>query len=210
MKKIFLILTGIIILILASQVVVGCRSVTQVEPVVVEFIGSDFEFSLPDKWEGGTKDELESVADELEDLGQKDLASKVIENKKLLLFFGYDSEAASKDGDVSNLTITGEAAVPLSLDEYVDLTYEDMAEKYEKSGYELNIIEQQILPMGNYEEVSRTLLEQDIEGVSTGVAQYIIQNDSDLWVITFTSDLEKFDENIQAFDKSIETFKILD
>jgi len=210
MKKIFLILTGIIILILASSVVVGCRSAAGVEPVVVEFVGSDFEISLPENWEGGTKDELESIAKELEDLGQKDLASKVVENKKLLLFFGYDSEAASQDGNVSNLTITGEAAVTLSLSEYVDLTYKDMAEKYEKSGYGLNIIKQGIFQMGNYEEVSRTLFEQDVEGVSTGVAQYIIKNDSDLWVMTFTSDLKKFDENIEAFDKSIETFKILD
>jgi hypothetical protein len=210
MKKNFLILVTTLILILAGLAMAGCSSAAVAQPVVVEFFGSEFELSLPEGWDGGTKDEIEDVAEELEDLGQKDLAAKVKENKKLLLFFGYDSEGASQGGNLSNLTITGESAAFLSLDEYVKLAYEDLAKKYEKSGYELNILEQEIVSLGKHEEVSRTLFKQEVEGVSTGVAQYIIRHEGDFWVMTFTSGLEKFDENIKLFDKSVESFKILD
>jgi hypothetical protein len=210
MKKVFLILTGIIILILTGSVAAGCSSVAQVEPEVPEFMGSDFEITLPENWEGGTKEELESVAEKLEELGQEELAGKVEENKKLLLFFGYDKEAAARDESVSNLTITGEPAPFLSLDEYMELTYEDLSEKYEEAGYEFNIVEQEIVSPGNYEEIGRTLIEQEVEGADAGVAQYIIKHESDFWILTFTSDLENLYEDIEAFDKSIGTLKILD
>ncbi len=210
MKKVFLVLITITALVIMSLATVSCSSVAQVEPTVAEFMGSDFEITLPENWEGGTKEELESVAEELEELGQEELAEKVEENKKLLLFFGYDKETAARGESVSNLTITGEPAPFLSLDEYMDLTYEDLSKKYEEAGYEFNIVEQEVVSPGNYEEIGRTLIEQEVEGADAGVAQYIIKHESDFWILTFTSDLENLYENIEAFDKSIGTLKILD
>ena len=56
MKKIFLISVAIIIAALMTMAGAGCTvSAAATEPIAVEFIGSDFELSLPDKWEGGTK-----------------------------------------------------------------------------------------------------------------------------------------------------------
>ncbi|GAG99040.1 unnamed protein product, partial [marine sediment metagenome] len=34
--------------------------------------------------------------------------------------------------------------------------------------------------------------------------------DSDFWVLTFTTGLEDFDQNIQTFDNTVETFKIIE
>ena len=210
MKRFLLIL--IIIIITSSMILVGasCTMAAAAKPTQNEFIGSDFELSLPEGWEGGNKEELDSVAEELKDIDRDQLADEVEASKFDLLFFGYDSEAAALGGSVNDFTITGEPAAFLSLDKYMELTYASVEEEYEKAGYSFNIIEQNIVPLGNYEEVGRVIFEQTVEGVKTKVAQYIIKHESDFWVLTFTAGVEQFDQDMQAFDKTIETFKIID
>lgn len=209
MKKFLLVL--IIIIITSSMILVGVSCTTTAALTTkTEFIGSDFELSLPEGWEGGNKEELDSVVEKLKDIGQDQLADKVEASKFDLLFFGYDSEAAASGGNVDDFTITGEPAAFLSLNEYMNLSYKNVAEVYEKAGYTFNIIEQNVIPFGNYEEVGRVIFEQTIEGIKIKVTQYIIKHDSDFWVLTFTTGLEDFDQNIQTFDNTVETFKIIE
>jgi len=210
MKKFLLAL--IVIIITSSMILVGvsCTMTTAALTTKTEFIGSDFELSLPEGWEGGNKEELDSVVEKLKDIGQDQLADKVEASKFDLLFFGYDSEAAALGSSVNDFTITGEPAAFLSLDEYMELSYTSVEEVYEKAGYKFKIVEQNVVHLGNYEEVGRVIFEQTIEGIKTKVAQYIIKHDSDFWVLTFTTGLEDFDQNIQTFDNTVETFKIIE
>jgi hypothetical protein len=209
MKKFLPIITAIIITLSMVLIGVGCTTAAT-QPKVTEFIGGDFELTLPEKWEGANKEELDSVIEKLKDADQTELADKVEANKTNLLFFGYDSEAAALGGNVNDFTITGEYAAYLKLDEYMDLSYKNVAEVYEKAGYIFNIIEEDVIPIGNYEEVGRTIFEQKVEGIETKVAQYIVKHGTDFWVLTFTAGLEQFDQDIQTFDKTIETFKIME
>jgi hypothetical protein len=210
MKRFLLMFLVIIFTISTVLTGVSCKTTAAVQPTIIEFIGSDFELSLPEKWEGGNKEELDSVIEKLKDTDQTELADKVEANKTNLLFFGYDTETAALGDKVDNFTITGESSVFLSLDEYMDLSYKNVEEVYEKAGYTFNIIEEDVVPIGNYEEVGRTIFEQTVESVKTKVAQYIIKNGSDFWVLTFTAGVEQFDQDMQAFDKTIETFKIIE
>jgi hypothetical protein len=211
MKRFLLILIVIIITLPVVLIGVSCKTTAAVKPTIIEFIGSDFELSLPEKWEGGNKEELDSIIEKLKDTDQTELADKVEANKTNLLFFGYDTETAASGGNVSTFNITGDSSAAfLSLNEYMDLSYKNVKEVYEKAGYTLNIIEEDVVPIGNYEEVGRTIFEQTVESVKTKVAQYIIKNGSDFWVLTFTAGVEQFDQDIQAFDKTIETFKIIE
>ncbi len=209
MKKFLLTLTAIIIVLSMVLIGVGCTTAAT-QATVIEFIGSDFELSLPEGWEGANKEELDSVTEKLEEIGQTELADKVKENKTILLFFGYDPDSAALGGNVNDFTITGEPATSLTLDEYMDLSYKNVAEVYEKAGYKFNIIEEDVVPIGNYEEVGRAIFEQKVDGIETKVVQYIIKHESGFWVLTFTAALEQFDQDIQAFDETIETFKIID
>ncbi|MBU2563369.1 MAG: hypothetical protein KJ568_02850, partial [Actinobacteria bacterium] len=127
------------------------------------------------------------------------------------LFWGYDTETADSGGNVSTFNITGDSSSAfLSLDEYMDLSYKNVKEVYEEAGYTFNIIKEDVVPIGNYEEVGRKIFEQKVESVKTKVAQYIIKHGSDFWVLTFTAGVEQFDQDMQAFDKTIETFKIIE
>src|SRR4030065_901962 len=211
MKKFFLISVTIIIAALTAMAGAGCTaSAAATEPTAVEFIGSDFELSLPEKWEGGAKEELDAVVENLKEAGRAQLADEVAASKKDLLFFGYDSEEAAQEGSVSNFTIAGEFADFLSIEEYMELSYTNISELYTKAGYEFIIIKEDIVPIGNYDKTGRVIFEQTVEGIKTKAVQYIIKYKTDFWVLTFTTDIEKFDENVEAFDKTIETFKILD
>ncbi len=208
MKR-FLLIAVIIITVLSTGLTgVGCSTMATTQPVKIEFMGSDFEISLPEKWEGANKEELDSVIEKLKEADQEQLADEVEENKFYLLFYGYNLEAAEPDSNISTFAITGEPEDFLSIDEYMELTYTSIAELYEEAEYTFDIVEQDIVPLGNYEEVGRIIFEQTVEGVKTKVVQYIIKHESDFWVLTFTAEPERFDLNIENFDKTIETFKI--
>lgn len=211
MKRFLLILIVIIITLPVVLIGVSCKTTAAVKPTIIEFIGSDFELSLPEKWEGGRKEELDSIIENLKEMGQDQLAEQVEASLSTFLFWGYDTETAASGGNVSTFNITGDSSAAfLSLDEYMDLSYKNVAEAYEKAGYTFNIIEEDVVPIGNYEEVGRTIFEQTVESVETKWAQYIIKNGSDFWVLTFTAVVEQFDQGMQAFDKTIETFKIIE
>ena len=211
MKKFFLISVTIIIAALTTMAGAGCTaSAAATEPSAVEFTGSAFELSLPEKWEGGAKEELDAVVENLKEASRQQLSDQVAPSKKDLLFFGYNSEEAAQEGSVSNFTIAGEFADFLSIEEYMELSYTNISELYTKAGYEFIIIKEDIVPIGNYDKTGRVIFEQTVEGIKTKAVQYIIKYKTDFWVLTFTTDIEKFDENVEAFDKTIETFKILD
>jgi len=209
MKRIFLISITIIITVSMVLIGAGCK-IPAAQPTVPEFNVGDFEISLPEKWEGSKKEELDTVIDNLNESGQSQLANAVEGMKDYLVFFGYDAEMIAQKEDVDIFTITGESRVVLSLEEYMDLTYESAAEQYEKAEYRFDIVEQEIVEIGDNEEVGRTIFEQTVESKEVKVAQYIIKDGSDFWILTFSTDLEQFDENLQDFDATIETFKILD
>jgi len=209
MKKFFLILITIIISVSMILIGAGCKT-PAAQPAVPEFNVGDFEISLPENWEGSKKEELDTVINNLNEAGKSQLADAVEGMRDYLVFFGYDTEMIAEKDDVNIFTITGESKVVLSLEEYMDITYKSAAEQYEKAGYTFDIIEQEIVTLGDNEEVGRTIFEQTVESKEVKVAQYIIKDGSDCWILTFSTDLEQFDENLQDFDEAIETFKILD
>jgi hypothetical protein len=90
----------------------------------------------------------------------------------------------------------------------MDIAYKNIADMYEQLGYEFNIIDQKVVSLGNNNEVGRTIVKQTIAGIESKAAQYTIKNDSDFWGLTLTTGVEEFDQNIQTFDKIVETFVI--
>jgi len=144
MKKFFLISTTIIILSVTILTAGGCSTNAAVTYVAAEFIGSDFELVLPEKWEGGTKKELDSVAEDLKEAGRAEIADKVVASKKDLLFFGYDTEDVISNDVISTLTICGEPSGSISLEEYIEISYKNIASSYEEAGYDFKIIEKEV------------------------------------------------------------------
>ncbi|MBU4293018.1 MAG: hypothetical protein KJ770_03070, partial [Actinobacteria bacterium] len=149
MKRFLLIL--IVIIITSSMVLVGvgCTTAAAAQPTITEFIGSNFELSLPEGWEGGRKDELDPIIKNLKEMGQEQLAEQVEASLSTFLFWGYDTETAASGGNVSTFNITGDSSAAfLSLNEYMDLSYKNVEKVYEEAGYTFNIIKEDVVPIG--------------------------------------------------------------
>jgi len=185
------------------------EAVVQIPEGWKKFIGSGFELYLPEKWEGGSEEELNSIIEKLRDMGQDQLASQVEAGLSSMLFWAYDPDNPTTNVNILSEHIPSEYS-EISLDEYMELSYKNVAEAYEESGYSFNIIEQNVVPLGNYEEVGRTIFEQTIMGIESKTAQYMIKSDSDFWILTFGTEPGEFEQNIQTFDKTVETFNIIE
>jgi hypothetical protein len=203
-----------LVLVLILSFTPACKG-TEPEVVAVQipegwnqFKGDGFELYLPENWEGGSKEEFDSLIEKLKQIDLEQLASLVESNRSYMLFWAYDTEITSLADFRTNINIVSESAPSYSLNEYMDFAYENAADTFEQMGYEFNIIDQKVVSLGNNNEVGRTIVEQTIAGFESKLAQYAIKHDSDFWVLTLTTGVEEFDQNIQTFDKIVETFKI--
>ena len=208
-------LLALLIFILAVSLVTagaGCGGGTAqrtVEiPVGWELFDSDeFELYLPEQWEGGTEDELQDVIEIFKEEGQTELASQVEAGKGYITFWGYDSETISSDA-LTNVNIASQSASSISLNQYMEIVYDQMADQYEQMGYSFNILEQDVVSLGSYKEVGRTLVSEEVMGFEVRVVQYVVKSGSVFWIITFITSPEEFDQYIQTFDTVVGTFII--
>jgi hypothetical protein len=207
-------LLALLVFVLAVSMIIagaGCGGTTQrtVEiPAGWELFDADeFELYLPEQWEGGTEEEIRDVIAVLKEQGQTALASQVEAGIPYLLFWGYDSETIDSDA-LTNVNIASESASFTTLDQYMDLGYDQMADQYEQMGYSFAVLEQDVVPLGSYKEVGRTLVSEEVMNFEVRMVQYIVKSGSVFWIITFTTSPEEFNQYIQVFDKAVETFLI--
>ena len=211
-------LLSLVIILAASMILTGvsCGKTTSADGTTQgqipegwnKYTGSTSELYLPGNWKGGGKEEFDSLIENIKQAGQTQLASQLESVKSYLIFYAYDTETADSAEGFTNFNIVSESAPSYSLDEYMDLSYKNAADAYKQAGYEFSIIEQKVISLGNNKEVGKTIVEQTIAGVKSRAAQYMIKHDSDFWILTFSTEPAKFDQNIQTFDKIVGTFTI--
>jgi hypothetical protein len=211
MKRYLLVLLIFILAVSMAIAGAGCGGTAQrtVEiPAGWKLFDSDeFELYLPEQWEGGTEEELQDVIAVLKEQGQTALANQVEAGIPYLSFWGYDSETTGSDA-LTNVNIASESASFTTLDKYMDLGYDQMADQYEQMGYSFSVFEQDVVSLGSNKEVGRTIVVEEVAGFEVRMVQYIIKSGSVFWIITFTTSPEEFDQYIQTFDKAVETFLI--
>jgi len=171
-----------------------------------QFSSADFELYLPEQWEGGSEEELQNIIDILRQEGQIELASQVEAGIPYMLFWGYDSDTAVLSDTLTNVNIGSESASFTSLEKYMEIGYDQMADTYAQMGYVFTILEQDITSIGYHKEVGRTLVSEEAAGFEVRMAQYIVKSGNDFWIITFTTSPEEFNQYIANFDKAVETF----
>lgn len=206
-------LLALLIFLLAVSIVsagAGCGGGTAQRTVEIPagwklFDSNEFELYLPEQWEGGTEEELQGVIAALREEGQTELASQVEAARSYLLFWGYDSETTSSEA-LTNINIGSESASFTTLNQYMDLGYDQMEEQYEQMGYSFSILEQDVVSLGSNKEVGRTVVSEEVMGFEVRVVQYVIKSGSVFWIITFTTSPEEFNQYIQTFDKAVEVF----
>ena len=211
MKKFFygyLILSTILSIFLIFS---GCNPVASTEKsqAVIEIPDGwiqlktdDFSICLPDSWEGGNAQELASIINT--QLGTTPTETTDSNNKSLLVFWSYDTASSSEDipATFNVVRVTSDIS---SLKDYMDKSYKNIEAASKELDSNYKIIEQQILKMGSYDQVARTITYQELLGNNLSMAQYIIKDGMIYWIMTFSAAQKDFDANIDNFDTAIKT-----
>jgi hypothetical protein len=210
MKKVFY---GCLILLTISSIVLilsGCKLAASTESSLVyveipdgwtQLKTDDFSIYLPDNWEGGSAQEFVSMVN-----GQFEITPTEIknsDNKPLLVFWAYDTASASEVPPTFNvLRVTSDIS---SLKDYMDMSYKNIEASNKELDSKYKVVEQQILKIGNYNQVARTIASKEFLDSNLSIAQYIIKDGIIYWIMTFGATQTDFDSNIDNFNRAIQT-----
>ena len=211
MKKVFygcLILSAILSVVLILS---GCNLATSTKEsqAVIEIPNGwiqlktdDFSIYLPDGWEGGSAKEFATIVNEQFEITPTETANS--DNKPLLVFWAYDTASASEDASTTFnvLKVTSDIS---SLKDYTDKSYKNIEAVSKELDSNYMVVEQQILKMGSYGQVARSITSQELLGNNIKIAQYIIKDGTIFWIMTFSAAQKDFDASINNFDKAIQT-----
>ena len=125
----------------------------------------------------------------------------------MLVFWAYDTAASSEDIPVTFnvLRVTSDIS---SLKDYMDKSYKNLEAASKELDSNYKAVEQQILKMGSYDQVARTITSQELFGSNLMMAQYIIKDGTIYWIMTFSAAQKDFDANIDVYDRAIQTTDI--
>jgi len=210
MKKLFygyLILSAILSIVLILS---GCNLVTSTEKSQanieipdgwIQLKTDNFSIYLPKSWKGGNAQEFASMVNTQFEITPTETANP--DNKPLLVFWAYDTASASEVPSAFNvLRVISDIS---SLADYMDTSYKNIEAASKELDSKYKAVEQQILKMGNYSQVARTITSQELLGNSLSMAQYIIKDGTIYWIMTFSAAQKEFDASINNFDRAIQT-----
>lgn len=209
MKKFFygcLMLSAILSIVL---ILPGCNLVTSTEKsqTVIEIPNGwvqlktdDFSIYLPDSWEGGSAQELATIINTQVETTPTETIS---DNKPLLVFWAYDTASSLEVPPTFNvLRVTSDIS---SLKDYMDMSNKNIEAANKELDSKYKVVEQQILKMGSYGQVARSITSQELLGSNLMMAQYIVKDATIYWIMTFSAAQKDFDANIDKFDRAIQT-----
>jgi hypothetical protein len=171
-----------------------------------KFEADSFELYLPELWEGANEDEFDSLIEMFNQMGYFDMAYDLEEARHWMLFWAYDVQTPLDMEILTSFSISKEPDVFMSIDEIMEVIYGEVAQDFESLGEAFTIIEQDIVPMGEHEELGRTVCEINTIVKYKGI-QYVIKEGFDVWILTFLTE-DDLDKYMDTIDKVIETFNI--
>ncbi|WP_299485430.1 hypothetical protein [Acaryochloris sp. IP29b_bin.137] len=163
------------------------------------------ELWLPESYEGGNiKKDVDLIIARAKQMGSDfDKMVQIIEQSRdLLLLLAFDSNIGPL-GEVTNVNITAEPVLStVSIDDFIDLTIKQLPSQFK-------VIDREIVSLDRYQAGNLTW-KATLNGIETRILQYIIKDrNSTVWVVTYTTSADEFDQRLPSFKKSINTFYLL-
>lgn len=168
-----------------------------------KFSGSNFELHLPCIWDGGSREQFESLINKLKQKKETKLVGAVEAFPPDLLFWAY-----SREGDIlAQVDIYKESQVDLKLDDFMESHYKEKAQKYEQVGWGFDILELNNISSAEFEKAVRTTILRTSPGKNI-ITEYLLKDGADVWILTFSIDSEDIGRYITVFDQAVETFEV--
>lgn len=201
---------GLVIGVLALlSLVAGCGQVETSQAVAApmpgweKFEGRGMEFWLPGSYEGGSPSEqIDVFVENVRALGPDfEKAARAIEkNPSAFVILAFDSEVGPS-GSLTNVNVTTEWLPPsFTLDAYLDRAIQHLPRR-------IHLIERSLVSLERY-QAARLVLEFKAQNVHTKQMAYVVKSESAVWVVTYTTGADEFEQRLPVFEESIQTFKV--
>jgi protein-disulfide isomerase len=163
--------------------------------------GNNVSLELPPTWFGGDLlNNPDALADAITALGPEyaQFSQLFAQNPELMRLIAFDSE--SPDGFSTNVNVLlQEMPLTLTLESYLDIAIPQLPPN-------LVVDENDIVEVSG-REVVRLVISADFPAGNVKILQYSIIRDSQLWVVTYTTSVDDFEDKLPLFEASFETFE---
>lgn len=164
-----------------------------------KFTGGGVELWLPESFEGGdTETDLPIILERMKQLGPEfeQIAQGMEQNAAAFALFIFDEEVG-ESGFLTNVNVVAEQVLEtLTVETYLDLVAAQLPEQ-------IRIIEQGIVSREG-RDVGRFVSEFDQFGAKQLI--YVVKDGSTIWTLTFSTGISEFEERLEIFEQSAETF----
>jgi hypothetical protein len=168
-----------------------------------KFEGRGVELWLPESFEGGNLDEdLDLIVERLKGLGPEfeQLSQTLDQNRSVFALWAFDSKVGEQ-GSLTSANITTEQVLSvITIDIYLDAV-----EKQFPPGFAVR--ERDIVQLGD-REAGRLIADFTVSGVSGNQLLYVVKDGNNIWVISYGTSVDEFEERLPVFEQSAQTFSI--
>jgi len=168
------------------------------------FEGRGLSIWLPESFIGGDPgQDLDVMLNELRLLGGRfaESADKLQADPGSFILWVFDSASAAS-GAVTNMTIVREDVPPdITMQEYLDAVQGLFPP-------EMRIVQSGTISLPRYPEAARLVFETDVQGLALKEAAYLVKHGATMWVITYATGAQDYDQLLPTFELSISTLTV--
>ncbi|MCK5633687.1 MAG: hypothetical protein KAI06_01300 [Anaerolineales bacterium] len=198
----------LLICLLSLSTALGCGQAATSQPTATpipgweKFEGDGVELWLPESYEGGTREDMEMINEAIRSLGPEfeQAVQAVEQNPSMFIIWAIDSDIGDSGG-VTNVSVMKEKLIyAFPIDNLIDEVIKELPAQWQ-------VVERGIVSLENY-QAGRVVVEATISDFSVKQLGYYIKDGNTMWLISFGSLAEDFDQRLPVFELSILTFAI--
>lgn len=168
-----------------------------------KFEGGGVELWVPESYEGASIDEdIDVIVEKLRAFGPdfEQMAQTIEQNPSMYVIWAFDSEIGDS-GFLTNVAVTTEKVLSaMTLDTYLDAALKQLPAAFQ-------VVERDIVALDDH-RAGRLVIEFTVSGVVGKEVMYAIKDDNAMWVVTYATGAEEFDQRLPFFEQSALTFAI--
>lgn len=159
---------------------------------------------LPESFLGGDPgQDLDGMLEELRRLGGRfaESADMLQANPSNFILWVFDS-ASTASGAVTNMTIVREDVPPdITMQEYLDAVQGLFPP-------EMRIVQSGTMSLPRYPEAAKLVFETEVQGLALKEVAYLVKYGATMWVVTFATGAQDYDQLLPIFEQSITTLTV--
>ncbi len=164
--------------------------------------GNGISLQLPESYDGGkaNSEDFKLVLDRIKSLGSEfeNIAKAVESNPDLYLLWAFDSQVGPS-GFLTNANITSEQVISaVSVQAYVEAVRKQLPAQ-------IKVLSQDDLTVAGQPAIR---LVSTMEQFNAKQAMYLVKQGNRIYVVTYSTGIDEFDQRLKQFEQSVQTFTV--